>query len=858
MAQFIEKEAEVSGSDTESDAESQGPDEYNMNEPGICSDHESSSISGISVSTRTSQHSATSNRLKRRRVLRHVDSDFEERYERLDEESAARRKKRRLANCDACRRGRKSCDKQQPSCNRCVKSGIWCVYSAPAPASVPALVSIASSRSRSSVVVSINRAELERHTSHKEEEEEDAPEVGECEPQVFFPDAGPMPAGDQEVLNMYTEQESRRKDAKEKERKLRRAFTVQPSPVLYQRGPEWFDSVIESFIALCRPDNFLLMTRTVLGMTDPRYDGKDFLELIMSCNPSEASARCWERIGTGDQICQALAARDLLTEERRERLVKVMGCFYYLEHAIRGFQNFKSMCAGNYDFYTGIDRFNANPLIDPEEDTSISLVKYVLAELVKIQARRGGEKHELVMVRHHHMYWTRKCTVAEFMEDVCRKDINYEQWKWWSRSRGTAHEILCGSYYVEFPDLDVDRNLFTFRNGTYHNERDEFYHVDHPENMPLAVSGHASHVFIDYPFRAEYMDKTVYRPDIDFFSNDYDPDLFPTPMYDRIMETQRWPGAVRKVRWAMNGRLLFELHKHDNFQCWVLNQGRGGTGKSTTLQVMAKLFDSSKVFFGQNRCEPIFGMQLLPGKHVWMLTDIKGDFNWDTQLLLNMISGEQVTVSVKNKDTVTMDPFLAPGEGSCNAFPEWLDDQGQWGRRTIVFPYERAIPNEFVDPLLFRKIHTELPMIVLKSSFYYLQMARQHRHHDIKLIIDAIPMFRHARNRFARSNNAILSFLTEASSPVVIATKDDAINNDVYLPLNSLLQTFEEWRQHRFPGHKYRWSDSAAAAVFEQLGVERRDGELKYPRHSGNARPKKDTYIFGVDLKTYCEVAGEF
>ena len=80
--------------------------------------------------------------------------------------------------------------------------------------------------------------------------------------------------------------------------------------------------------------------------------------------------------------------------------------------------------------------------------------------------------------------WQSVCTIKDFILESTSKELQFHQWKNLTSSKGTvreATEYLVSSKDPEFPELVLDRHIFSFTNGIYTTEDDTFFPYEtHP------------------------------------------------------------------------------------------------------------------------------------------------------------------------------------------------------------------------------------------------------------------------------------------------------------------------------------------------------------------------------------------
>ena len=87
-----------------------------------------------------------------------------------------------------------------------------------------------------------------------------------------------------------------------------------------------------------------------------------------------------------------------------------------------------------------------------------------------------------------------------------------------------------------------------------------------------------------------------------------------------------------------------------------------------------------------------------------MHTKIKADFSLPQAQFQGMISGEDISVSIKNKTAHTI-AWNTPGIMAGNEVPNFTDNSGSVrSRRLVVFDFLRKVDKKVSDPMLGKKL----------------------------------------------------------------------------------------------------------------------------------------------------------
>ena len=105
------------------------------------------------------------------------------------------------------------------------------------------------------------------------------------------------------------------------------------------------------------------------------------------------------------------------------------------------------------------------------------------------------------------------------------------------------------------------------------------------------------------------------------------------------------------------GRLLYPLHKYDQFRHMLAPYGVGGTGKSAAVEIVIGAFiDSGKLHQVTSSTEEIFGLANADTKHVTVIPDAEPrsrGFGVSKNNFKLMVANEAVSIAIKHKDAKT-------------------------------------------------------------------------------------------------------------------------------------------------------------------------------------------------------------
>ena len=113
---------------------------------------------------------------------------------------------------------------------------------------------------------------------------------------------------------------------------------------------------------------------------------------------------------------------------------------------------------------------------------------------------------------------------------------------------------------------------------------------------------------------------------------------------------------------------------------------------------------------------------------MFIAPEVKGDLALEQAEFQSIVSGEDVSVAVKNKTAMSIE-WKVPGVLGGNEVPNWRDNSGSVLRRILPWNFGKQVQD--ADPQLEEKLHRELPIILLKCVRGYLDYSNKYRNRDI-------------------------------------------------------------------------------------------------------------------------------
>ena len=471
--------------------------------------------------------------------------------------------------------------------------------------------------------------------------------------------------------------------------------------------------------------------------------------------------------------------------------------------------------------------FRFMPIAEEENTSFQNLVLYLLTMAFHKKYRKLGDQcWEQIRTSENvptHA-WQVVCTIKDFILESTNKELQFHQWKNLTSSKGTireANEYLISSKDPEFPELVLDRHVFSFSNGIYNTEDDMFYPFD---TKPLPSTVVACNYFdMEFDFHSD-LQGTLQTGDWYWID---------TPNFQMLLDHQEFSEEESRWIYAFLGRVLYEVNEIDGWQVIPFFKGKAGTGKSTILQCVEKLFPTELVGIMSNNMEKKFGLSALVDSLLFLAYEVKNDFSLDQAEFQCITSGEPMMISKKHQ-TAMKKRWTSPGVLAGNEVPKWVDNSGSIVRRVIPFEMTKTVVS--ADTTLGIKLRQEIPKFILKINRAYRSAVN---HVSTKDIWKCLPQkFRRAQTGMGEQTNALINFLNSGKLDY---------SDSSYIPLQEFSSAL---KQHcveigfPFP----RFNSDFYSAPFSQKNITVTDMPMRweYPPNCGVI--KHTRYIQGMDV----------
>jgi hypothetical protein len=436
------------------------------------------------------------------------------------------------------------------------------------------------------------------------------------------------------------------------------------------------------------------------------------------------------------------------------------------------------------------------PFCKMELDSNVNRFQQLLLFLLNSLQQRGYRRvgsdcyQQVTTDEGHETHaWTLACSIKDFVYSATRKETNFDQWLNLTQNKGNAQsaaEYLAACHDVQFPLLVKDRSTFSFANGMYEARSDRFYPYSAASTAVVESCG--SQKTSRIPSNAvacKFFD--IVLP-FDELSQESQGDWYriPTPHLQSILDFQEFPEDVCRWMYIMLGRLLYNLNDLDHWQVIPYLKGQASSGKSTILlRVCRNFYDKADVGVLSNNIEKKFGIGAFSEKFLFVAPEIKSDLQMEQAEFQSMVSGEDMSISVKYQTAHTAE-WRVPGIMAGNEVPGWVDNSGSITRRIVLFDFTKKVDR--ADMELGKKLEAEMGAILLKCNRAYLWAVQRYAMDNIWMHLPVY--FQRTRDELTENTNVMEHFLKSNFLQ---------FGSDEYMPWNDFISAFQSHvRTHNF------------------------------------------------------------
>ena len=331
-----------------------------------------------------------------------------------------------------------------------------------------------------------------------------------------------------------------------------------------------------------------------------------------------------------------------------------------------------------------------------KKDDKFHFLSKICAKLSQLSWRRGPHRDWLyrehwISINQRSNFWMKVMTVEQFLSEICDPSNGPEVLpflKYFISNYGLA-DLIKELPEGMLPKVMPKRNFLAFKNGILDNKANVFMEVGSKVYKKAVLEGPVtcycySYSDGNYPNHgydrntgifdhSDVFAKLYADPDEGFM--DLRPGSLPSkhwskdsvPIISDNIKAQRFDLHTQQTLWFSLARLQRPL---DGLQYALFVVGRPNSGKSTLLLFPTLFVPSEYRAIIPANAEAVFGLQLLISKeckfvkHLGAILDMNGRISIPPAQLNSIITGEEVTVQVKQQDTRTAVcdmPFVASG-----------------------------------------------------------------------------------------------------------------------------------------------------------------------------------------------------
>lgn len=423
--------------------------------------------------------------------------------------------------------------------------------------------------------------------------------------------------------------------------------------------------------------------------------------------------------------------------------------------------------------------------------------------------------------------WRQKMPIEDFVYSLAQKDDDFNNWKNFTSKGSIFREVIDNITKCmdpQFPTIIKRRHVWSFKNGVFVGKEWD------PELGTYKCS------FYSYESK-EFgcLDPTIiackyFDQQFDDFSHIENWQDIPTPHFDTVLKYQKFPEEVCNWAYVMGGRLCFDIGELDTWQIIPFFKGIAKSGKSTLItKVFKKFYEGEDVGTLSNNIEKKFGLSAIKDGFMFIAPEVKGDLALEQAEFQSIVSGEDVSVAVKNKTAMSFE-WKVPGILGGNEVPGWKDNSGSVLRRILPWNFGKQV--RIADPQLDEKLESEMPKLLLKCVKGYIDYANKYRNQDIWNVVPEY--FKTIQKQVAKVANSLIHFL---ESTIIDKGKDQ------YVPQNLFVQSFNTHCKNNNLG-QHKFHEDFYVGPFSSYDIEVRNESVSYRGRQYPLQP----VIFGIDL----------
>ena len=428
---------------------------------------------------------------------------------------------------------------------------------------------------------------------------------------------------------------------------------------------------------------------------------------------------------------------------------------------------------------------------------------------------------------HNTRAWKPIMTIAEFVYSTAQKEDRFEVWRNLTQNGNNprnAIKHLSDCKDMQFSDIEKNRHVWSFNNGMFVGKE--------------WIPSEGKYTCRFYPY-----DSNDYRcldPNVvssKYFDQRFIPNNhvenwqdLPTPHFQSVLNYQGFDKEVANWMYVMGGRLCFDVGDLDGWQVIPFIKGIARSGKSTLItKVFKKFYENEDARTMSNNIERKFGLSSIYDGFMFIAPEVKGDLCLEQAEFQSIVSGEDVSIAVKNEKARSC-VWKTPGILGGNEIPNWKDNSGSVLRRILSWNFGKQVME--ADCHLDEKLDKELPIIMHKCVWAYLEYAQKYSDHDIWNVVPKY--FKNIQTQVAMVTNSLQNFL---------ASEKVRYSKDAFCPQKLFVQMFNQHCQENNLG-RFKFNPDFYAGPFSSRQLEVVTEARTY---KGRAYPPQPV-IIGVDI----------
>ena len=423
--------------------------------------------------------------------------------------------------------------------------------------------------------------------------------------------------------------------------------------------------------------------------------------------------------------------------------------------------------------------------------------------------------------------WDPKFTIEEYVYSLPKKESNFVIWKNFTSKGSIFREVidnLSKCKDAQFPEIKKRRHVWAFKNGVFVGKE--------------WIPERGAYECRFYPYKSDKyacLDPSIiackyFDKQFDDFSHVENWKDIPTPYFDSVLKYQKFEDAVCDWAYVMGGRLCFDVGELDGWQVIPFFKGIARSGKSTLItKVFKKFYEPEDVGTLSNNIEKKFGLSAIKDAFMFIAPEVKGDLALEQAEFQSIVSGEDVSIAIKNQTAVSVE-WKVPGVLGGNEVPNWKDNSGSVLRRILPWNFGKQVQE--ADPQLDEKLDRELPIILLKCVRAYLDYSSKYRDKDIWNVVPAY--FKTIQKQVAMVASSLTNFLESTYI---------RLDKELFVPQKEFVPKFNQHcKENNLGNHKFH--QDFYAGPFSARDVEVRIDTVTYKGRLYKHQP----IIYGLDL----------